>query len=159
MRVSSFMDGEFRSARYSEDDAGEFVKGLVAVAMPFKGERSDNVYQIIKEECKRLGLKAERVDEYIRSGIVIRDIAELIEKAEFLIFDLSGARQNVYYELGYAHGVGNQASEILLIAEEGTELHYDIAGLRVQIFESLDHLRSILSRSLQSMASDGRQDA
>lgn len=126
--------------------------------MPFKGEQSDEVYRVIKEECHRLGLKPERVDEYVRSGVVVRDIADLIEKAEFLVFDLSGARQNVYYELGYAHGVGNEAREILLIAKEGTELHYDIAGLRVHFFTSLDQLQSILSRSLKTMVSDGRQD-
>jgi hypothetical protein len=158
MRNSSFMDSEFRSIRYSEGDTGNCVKNLVAVAMPFKGERSDEVYRVIVEECRNLHLKAERVDEYVGSGIVVRDIAELIEKAEFLIFDLTGERQNVYYELGYAHGVGNEATEILLIAQEGTNLHYDIAGLRVQFFTSDDQLRSILSRSLNTMILNRRPE-
>ena len=150
------MDSEFRTAGYREGDPGDFVQGLVAVAMPFKGEQSDEVYRIIKEECQRLGLRPQRVDEYVRSGVVVRDIAELIEKAEFLVFDLSGERQNVYYELGYAHGVGNEANEILLIAREGTELHYDIAGLRVHFFASSDQLRSILGRTLKTMTSGGQ---
>ena len=68
-----------------------------------------------------------------------------------LVFDLSGERQNVYYELGYAHGVGNEAKEILLIAEEGTTLHYDIAGLRVHFYKSLEGLQTTLARGLAEM--------
>jgi len=155
-REYSFMDSEFRSARYRDESSGDFVRGLVAIAMPFKGEQSTDVFTVIKEECLKIGLDAQRVDEYVRSGVVIRDIAQLIENAEFLVFDLSGERQNVYYELGYAHGVGNEASEILLIAKEGTPLHYDIAGLRVQFYTSPDHLRSILASTLPEMVRVGR---
>jgi hypothetical protein len=53
------------------------------------------------------------------SGLVIREITDLIERCEFIICDLTNERLNVYYELGYAHGVGNEAREILLIAKEG----------------------------------------
>jgi hypothetical protein len=68
------------------------------------------------------------VDETtVGSGFIIREITESIERAEFLVFDLSYERPNVYYELGYAHGVGNEAPEILLIAREGTSVHFDSA--------------------------------
>lgn len=146
-----FMSREFGRDDYDPDNPGSFKPDMVGVAMPFKGEEWDNVYAVIKEECVKLALKPQRVDEYVRSGIVIRDIAELIESAEFLIFDLSAERQNVYYELGYAHGVGNEADDILLIARQGTHLHYDIAGLRVHFYDSLDDLRAVLSRSLGVM--------
>ena len=145
------MDSEFRRGGYDPGDEGEYIPGLVGIAMPFKGEEWDQIFTIIKEECKKLNLRPQRVDEYVRSGIVVRDIADLIEKAEFLIFDLSRERPNVYYELGYAHGVGNEASDIMLIAQEGTELHYDIAGLRVHFYGSHKHLRDILCRSLAEM--------
>ena len=54
-------------------------------------------------------------------------------------------------ELGYAHGVGNEAMDILLIAKEGTTLHFDIAPLRVQYFSSSEHLRAIVSTNLKAM--------
>ena len=60
--------------------------------------------------------------------------------AEFLVFDLSYEKPNVYYELGYAHGIGNHAGNTLLIAREGTRIHFDIAPLRVQFYRSIDHL-------------------
>jgi hypothetical protein len=145
------MSREFGREDYDPDDSGEYIEGLVGVAMPFKGKEWDEVYSLICDVCREMNLRPQRVDEYVRSGIVVRDIAELIEDSEFLIFDLSRERQNVYYELGYAHGVGNEASEILLIAEEQTELHYDIAGLRIHFYKSPKHLRSILSKALREM--------
>lgn len=156
-RKHSFMSREFGRADYNPSDRGEYIEGLVSVSMPFKGEEWDNTYAVVKEECQRLGLRPERVDEYVRSGIVVRDIAELIESAELLVFDLSGERQNVYYELGYARGVGNEASEILLIARDGTQLHYDIAGLRVHFYKSVDDLRSILAKALAEMIRISRE--
>ena len=150
-RGHTFIDREFGRDDWDPADAGEFIRGLVSVSMPFKGEKWDEVYRVIRTECERQGLRAQRVDEYVASGVVLRDIARLIEEAEFLVFDLSGERQNVYYELGYAHGIGNEAKEVLLIAEEGTTLHYDIAGLRVHLYSSLEHLQEILTRGLSEM--------
>jgi hypothetical protein len=147
----TFMDGEFRRDNWNSNDQGEFISGLVSVSMPFQGEKWDEVYYVIRMECERKGLHAQRVDEYVSSGIVLRDIAELIEDAEFLVFDLSEERQNVYYELGYAHGIGNAAKEVLLIAEEGSKLHYNVSGLRVHFYTSKEHLQDILTRCLAEM--------
>lgn len=150
-RNHTFIDREFGRDNWNSQDNGEFIRGLVSVSMPFKGEKWDEVYLTIRLECERLGLHAQRVDEFVTSGVVLRDIAKLIEDSEFLIFDLSGERQNVYYELGYAHGIGNEAKEILLIAEVDTKLHYDIAGLRVHFYSSIENLKSILIKGLEEM--------
>lgn len=150
-RNHTFIDREFGGDDWDPSDEGEFTRGLVSVSMPFKGDKWDEVYRVIRTECEKLQLRAQRVDEYVASGVVLRDIAKLIEDAEFLVFELSGERQNVYYELGYAHGVGNEAKEILLVAEEGTTLHYDIAGLRVHFYKSLEGLQTLLAKGLAEM--------
>jgi hypothetical protein len=150
-RNHTFIDSEFGTHNFNHLDQGSYEKGLVGISMPFRGEMSDEIYTAIKEECLKLGLIPRRVDEYTKSGVVLYDIAELIEKAEFLIFDLTYERQNVYYELGYAHGVGNEASEILLIAAEGTKLHYDVAGLRVHFFSTIEDLKKVISKALIEM--------
>jgi hypothetical protein len=62
------------------------------------------VFSAITDTCKALKLKARRVDEAATSGFIILEIVDLIERAEFIIFDLTHERPNVYYELGYAHG-------------------------------------------------------
>ncbi|HEX8599420.1 MAG TPA: hypothetical protein VF952_12995 [Chloroflexia bacterium] len=144
------MDREFGHQDYDPRDQGDFEPNLVFVMMPFN-EDMDDVYSAIKGECSRLGLRAARVDENVGSGFIIREITDLIERAEFLICDLTYERPNVYYELGYAHGVGNEALDILLIAKHGTNLHFDISAQRVQLYKSTEHLRSIISHNLKEM--------
>jgi hypothetical protein len=150
-RRSTFYDQQFRDSDWDPDDTGDFQPGLVFVAMSFSGQEMDDVYSAIRDECTKLGLKPIRVDESVGSGFVIQEIKDLIEKAEFLIFDLSKERPNVYYELGYAHGVGNEAEDILLLAKDGTTLHFDIAPLRVHFYNSIEHLRTMLNSSLREM--------
>ena len=111
----------------------------------------DDVYSAIKDECIKLNLRPVRVDENVGSGFIIQEIKDLIEQAEFIIFDLTKERPNVYYELGYAHGVGNEAHDVLLLAKEGAKLHFDIAPLRTQFYRSTEHLRSIVNTSLKEM--------
>jgi hypothetical protein len=151
MREHSFMDREFRRPSYDPEDQGEFEKGLVFVIMPFQGQDMADAYAAMKDECKKLQLRCVRVDENTGSGIVISEITTLIERCEFIICDLTHERPNVYYELGYAHGVGNEAMDILLVAKEGTTLHFDIAPLRVQYYSSSEHLRRLVSQSLKRM--------
>ena len=112
---------------------------------------SAHLYAAIKSECEALKLRATRADEETGSGFIIGDITVLIERAEFLVCDLSEARPNVYYELGYAHGVGNEADEILLVARVGTTLHFDIAPLRVHMYQDVCELKQIVRTQLSRM--------
>jgi hypothetical protein len=95
--------------------------------------------------------RPRRADDSVGSGIILGQITRLIEDAEFLIVELTQERPNVYYELGYAHGVGNVSADILLIAKAGTVLHFDIAPLRVRFYASTAELSEIVRRSLQEM--------
>lgn len=150
-REHTFMDREFGRADYDPDDDGTFVPDLVFVGMSFR-EDMEASYAAIRDACSALGLKAARVDESIvGSGFIIGDITRLIESAEFLVFDLTYERPNVYYELGYAHGVGNEAEEILLVAREGTPVHFDSAPLRIRFYRSAEHLREVVGASLREM--------
>jgi len=145
------MDEEFGGFDYDPDDQGTFESNMVFVAMPFLGDDVQDKYSAIKDECSKLGLQVNRVDENVGSGFIIKEITELIEQAEFIIFDLTQERPNVYYELGYAHGVGNEPLDILLIAKEGTKIHFDIAPMRIQFYKTTEHLRSIVALSLKEM--------
>ena len=155
-RKHTMMDETFNRSNYDSDDPGDFIPNLVFVIMSFLGEGMQDTYSAIKDECHKLQLNASRVDENTGSGLIIAEITDLIEKAEFIICDLTYERPNVYYELGYAHGVGNESKDILLIAREGTSIHFDIAPFRVQYYRSTEHLRTILDKGLKSMIQETR---
>lgn len=133
-----------------------FDSGLVFVAMPFDDSNSPGVFKAISASCKSNKLRAKRVDQNVGSGFIILEVLDLIERAEFLIFDLSEERPNVYYELGFAHGVGNSPSSILLIARSGTKLHFDIAGMRVEFYASYEQLQKLVREKLAAMVRANR---
>ena len=146
-------------ARATEnDDEKEFVEGLVFVGLSFEGSGMREAYSAIEDECRKLDLTARRVDENVGAGLVVDEIEELIEDAEFVVFDLTYERPNVYYELGYARGVGNEPLDILLVAHKGTKIHFDIAPYRVQFYESTEHLRGLVARNLAGMMEQTRDE-
>lgn len=154
-RRHSFYDDVFNTANYDASDGGSFEKGLVFAAMPFDGAM-DEAWGVIQGACHALGLRPTRVDEGVGAGFIVKEIASLIERAEFIIFDLTMERPNVYYELGYAHGVGNEAEDILLVAATGTQIHFDVSAVRVQFYSSSENLRAIVSESLTRMLATTR---
>jgi hypothetical protein len=142
------------------DDPGGFTPNLVFVIMSLADDMG-KVYSCIKGACVGLGLDVKRGDEIAGSGLVINEVEMYVRRAEFIICDLTGARPNVYYELGLAHGVGNKPLDIFLIAREGTELHFDIAPFRVRYYRSTKHLRNLIMGDFVEMvearrASEGR---
>jgi hypothetical protein len=145
-RDSTFGDEQF----YGITGDSWFENNLVFIVMSFS-PRLDDVYNAVKGQCDFLGLRAVRVDNTTGSGIVLKKIYDLIESAEFLIVDLTDERPNVYYELGYAHGVGNSENDILLVAKNGTRLHFDIAPLKVHFYSSTVHLCQIVKEQLSQM--------
>src|SRR4051794_3127454 len=104
-RDHTFWDSEFENNKFDKSDLGDYTRNIVFIAMPFT-ETMQDVFYTIKEEALKLKLNAFRVDESVGSGFVLKRIMKGIEDAEFLIFDLTDEKPNVYYELGYAHGVG-----------------------------------------------------
>jgi len=120
----------------------------VFVLMEMTTEDSGPVYSAIKAACHAINLVAIRADEKAGAGLIMKDVDTLMGRAEFLVFDLTKERPNVYYELGYAHGIGNNATNILLVAREGTVIAFDVAPLRVHFYRSLEHLQSMVSAQL-----------
>ena len=124
-----------------------FQLNRVFIVLPFNQDMQQE-HQAIREECESLGLHPHHIE-----GVdnLLREMTKEIERSEFIIYDLSHESANVYYQLGYAHGVGNEAFDILLVAKEGTQPHFDIKPLRVHYYKDLDELRQISSSNLKQM--------
>jgi hypothetical protein len=72
---------------------------------------------------------------------------------------LTHERPNVYYELGYAHGIGNASADVLLVAKAGSVLHFDIGLLRVRFYSTVQELEQIVRTCLGKMVTATRSPA
>ena len=133
----------------------DFVKNQVFIGISFDKSMS-NVRKVIEESCRECGLEPKVVDDGIGANTIIDDIKELIETSEFLIIDLTLENPNVYYELGYADGVGNEGKDMLLLAREGTTLKFDIQHRRVHFYEEAYDLQNKLKEILPKFIEEGR---
>ncbi len=104
--------------------------------------------------CKEFDLVAERADDYETSGDITEEVKEAIRRAEYIIADLTGERPNVYYEVGYAEGIGHSENSIVLTARNGTKVHFDVRQRRVIFYENQRELKKKLRERLKSITGD-----
>jgi len=91
----------------------------------------------IKRAAGQHGIDAVRVDEIEHSKKITDVILEQLRGSRFLVCDISTERPNVYYELGFAHGIDK---EVILVARKGTTLHFDIKDYNVIFYKSYSDL-------------------
>ena len=136
--------------RNEPEVAYQVQEGYVFVAMPIgPANPFDDVLDAIKETCKNCGLTAERVDEAQVNERITDRILESIQKAEYVIVDLTESRPNVFYEAGYAQGIGKLP---IYIARSGTVLEFDLKDYPVIFFESYRELKQNLEARLRGLA-------
>ena len=127
-------------------------KGFILMPMADDTEL-DKTYKIIKNECKKVDINAIRVDEIHSSAKVDVKVLEHIDDSEYIIVDLTYERPNVYYELGYAHGIGKKLENIILIAKSGTRLHFDIRNMSTIFYDNHNQLKIRLLKRLRAIKS------
>lgn len=99
----------------------------------------------IKRATAQHGIEAVRVDEIEHSKKITDVILEQLRGSRFLVCDISTERPNVYYELGFAHGIGK---EVILVAREGITLHFDIKDYNVIFYKSYSELESRVAKRI-----------
>lgn len=108
----------------------------------------EDVYATIKRCFKNFGISAERADDIEHTGRITEEIVNKIRSSEFLYADLSGARPNVYYEVGFAHALSRK---VILYRKSGESLHFDLAGYNCPEYKNLVDLEAKLNLKLESM--------
>lgn len=95
---------------------------LVFVISSFASDM-DAVFEGIEAAAQSVSLTAKRVKDIPGDYRITDQIIEMIESAFLVVADLSHERPNVYFELGYARGLGKT---VVTIARKETNIHFDV---------------------------------
>ncbi len=128
----------------------KITKGFVFIAMPMtSGEAQlEDVHDAIKDVATSIGLVAERVDDPASTDRITDRVLESLQRAEFVIADLTHNKPNVYYEAGYAHALGKTP---VYIAREGTVIEFDLKDYPVIFFQNMRQLKAELKKRLRGL--------
>lgn len=95
---------------------------LIFVIISFENDMNP-VFEGIKAAGNSLGLEVKRVKDVIGDYRITEQIINMMNSARFIVADLTHERPNVYFELGYARGLGKT---VITTAREGTNIHFDV---------------------------------
>lgn len=99
----------------------------VFVLMPFEDRFQTIYYNVIKPVVESLGYSVSKADENLSIGTVIEQIQQSIRDARLVVADVSGKNTNVFYELGYAHGL---EQNVLIMTTNRDDVPFDISHIR-----------------------------
>ncbi len=123
----------------------------VFVVMPFedKGHLRD-AYKTFQRVCERKKFTAMRVDNHLDGNArIVPAIFAKIRHSAFVIAELSGARPNVFYELGFARALGKA---VIHTAYKGTELPFDVFDVPTHFWDSQSELEEKLDAAIDQLA-------
>lgn len=124
----------------------------VAVLMSYERDPElDAVYATVREVCAGFGYRARRVEEENTVGRIVPAIMQQIERCAFVVCDLTGLRDNVFYELGYAEG---RRKPVVLCARRGTVLPFDIHDHPTLFWRDAATLHDDLAEKISLIASE-----
>lgn len=123
----------------------------VFVIMSFSetGQYKD-LYNSIKRVCEEYEYDAQRVDESNLLKRIIPEIMRQVRQSAFVVADVTEAKPNVFYELGFADGLGK---EVILTAKAGTNLPFDIQDVPVLFWDSFTEFEEELKKRVEQIGS------
>jgi hypothetical protein len=109
--------------KVSPDTAADVIdEALVFVVTSYERDM-EPIFAAIKSAAEKVGLRAERVKDRPGDYRITDKMLAGIREARLIVADLTHERPNVYFELGYARGLGKT---VVTILREGTEAHFDV---------------------------------
>lgn len=104
------------------------------VVMQFTDEYNALYSEGIRPTCEAFGYNVIRADDFYNSGLIIEDITRSIRESTIVIADVTPNNANVFYEVGFAHGIGKPT--ILLSDRKREKLPFDISGFRTLFYDN-----------------------
>jgi hypothetical protein len=117
---------------------------IIPFSTPYRDVRASYA-----QVCLEFNFELQGTEESETTERIIPRIHEGIRRAAFVIADISEVRPNVYYEIGYAQGLGKQ---VIVTAKKGTLLPFDVADVPVLFWEGQEGLKEQLRKRLPGVA-------
>jgi nucleoside 2-deoxyribosyltransferase len=115
------------------------------VIMSFSQDKHlTDIYRFgIHDAVTKAGYSCLRVDEVEHNRRITDLMLSKIECSRFIVADLSEARPNCYYELGWAHRAGKQ---VILTIHVDTPIHFDVQDYKFITYENAGQLHDQLHK-------------
>lgn len=134
------------------------------IISPFGDSDCDAVYEkVYVPLCNSLKLEPIRLDKVNDGSLVMSQIIRNIEDSELIIGDVTLARPNCYFEIGYAMGAKRESRLFLCCREDHNsssanydknsyKLHFDVSGYDVNFWDidSLPDFSNMLESKIRS---------
>ncbi|WP_174865409.1 hypothetical protein [Pectobacterium polaris] len=104
------------------------------VVMQFTDDYNSLYEEVIRPTCEEFQYKVLRADDFYSSSVIIDDITRTIRECAIVIADVTPNNPNVFYEVGFAHGIGKPT--ILLSDRKRDKLPFDISGVRTLFYDN-----------------------
>jgi hypothetical protein len=136
------------------------IPDKVFVAMSFAPELVES-FESISEVCGEEKKKVIRADKEISSAPVMDRIIIHLKESSYVIADLTKARPNVYYEIGYFDAICaarrvDPARHLLLVADNiDDDAHFDLKHRGIQEYKNPYALRKIVKAWFQALRGGG----
>ena len=119
------------------------------VAMWFNPSMDDAWREGISAALTECGYRPVRVDNEEFNGDVVDQIIAEIKESRFIVADLTGHRNGVYFEAGYAMGMGLQVIWTCH-KDHGKETHFDAAHFNQIRWETPEQLQEKLINRIRA---------
>lgn len=127
------------------------VTRMAFIIMPMDEDDSHlaEVHGVIRSLWKEKGIAANRSDDVHTTEKRITEVMmNSLTTADYAVCDLSLDRPNVYYEAGFAQALGKP---VIFIAQEGTNVHFDLRDYPITYFKDLVDLETKLRKRIDRL--------
>ena len=145
--------------RYHEGKRPRNIISIIGQAAEERGDGSKEVYENgIRPAIEATGYTPSRIDQEAFVGKIGDEIIAQIRRSRFLVADVThgedGARGGVYYEAGFAHGLGLQ---VIFTCRKDLidKVPFATRQFNHIVWENSDDLRVKLSNRIGSVLGDG----
>lgn len=136
------------------------IENLAFMAMPFGKSELDENYRHLVNAVQQSGFDLKRVDEGQKAGLIDDQLRVRIRASRFMLAELTYENQNVYWEAGYAEGIGRPVIYLCRV-EPGANLrtHFDANHLTTVLWhesnrdEAMEKLKATIRATFPGEAS------